>query len=72
MSGLYTYTKLSDNNILSRINLANNCFNLVEGSEEELNRIIYFIKILIITEISMMHSSGVEFRQRFNQYFGTI
>lgn len=72
MSGLYTYTKLSDNNILSRINLANNCFNLIEGSEEELNRIIYFIKILIITEISMMHSSGVEFRQRFNQYFGTI
>ena len=72
MSGLYTYTKLSDNNILSRINLANNCFNLVEGSEEELNRIIYFIKILIITEISMMHSSGVEFRQRFNLYFGTI
>lgn len=72
MVGLYTYTKLSDNNILSRINLANNCFNLVEGSEDELNRIIYFIKILIITEISMMHSSGVEFRQRFNQYFGTI
>ena len=71
-TGLYHYTELEDGTILAQINMTNKFFDMFEASEEELERIMYFIKILLITEISVNHSKGTLFRTTFNKYFGAI
>lgn len=70
-SGLYDLTKLPDGTYVSQINLSNRFFEGYDGNEDELKRIIYFIKVLITTEISM-DSNGGAFRKYFNDYFGLI
>lgn len=71
--GLYDLTKLPDGTIVSQINMSNKFFDDYEGDEEELKRIIYFIKVLITTEISIENTTdGGVFRYRFNNYFGSI
>lgn len=71
-TGLYKYTELEDGTILAQINMTNRFFDMFEASEEELERIMYFIRILLITEISVNHSKGTLFRTKFNQYFGAL
>ena len=69
--GLYDLTKLPDGTYVSQINLSNRFFENYDGNEEDLKRIVYFIKVLITTEISM-DSNGGAFRKYFNDYFGII
>jgi hypothetical protein len=57
---------------VSQINLSNKFFDNYDGNPAELDRIIYFIKVLIATEISIDNSSGGEFRNFFNNFFGLI
>ncbi len=70
--GLYDLTKLPDGSYVSQINLSNKFFDNYDGNPAELDRIIYFIKVLIATEISIDNSSGGEFRNFFNNFFGLI
>lgn len=70
--GLYDITKLPDGTIVSVINMSNKFFDNYDGDAEELKRIIYFIKVLITTEISIDNTAGGTFRYRFNNYFGSI
>lgn len=70
-TGLYLMNRDSNDIITAQINMSNSFFDNFDGDEDELKRIVYFIKILITTELSMMSTAGASFRNQFNNFFGS-
>ena len=71
---LYTFDIQGDM-CTARINLRNNFFDSSLSDEENLESVSYFIKTLVATELSFVSDkdmTGMNFRKRFNSFFGMI
>lgn len=69
-NGLYQLLPQSDGSFITRINLSNSFFDTYGNDEEDLDKVVYFIKVLIQTELSINIAKRGLFRDRFNTYFG--
>ena len=68
--GLYDLLPQTDGSYVTRINLSNSFFDTYGNDEEDLDKVVYFIKVLIQTELSITVAKRGMFRDRFNNYFG--
>ena len=68
--GLYDLVPQADGSYVTRINLSNSFFDTYGNDEEDLDKVVYFIKVLIQTELSITVAKRGMFRDRFNNYFG--
>lgn len=70
--GLYELDKNPDGTYTTTINLSNAFFDSYGNDDEDLDKVVYFIKVLIQTELSMQMASRGTFRNRFNNFFGEL
>lgn len=68
--GLYDLLPQADGSYVTRINLSNSFFDTYGNNEDDLDKVVYFIKVLIQTELSITVAKRGMFRDRFNNYFG--
>jgi hypothetical protein len=77
--GIYSFEQINSNTFRSDLNLNNPYFERFSksfSSEDGVNSVLSFISTMLTTEISLMsksdYTSGKQFRDSFNSFFGNI